>query len=68
MTSYIQSGLIPSGIETVKSHADAVLNEITSDGNLILVHNTFADRETIRKVKSKRESILVPLSKFKYLY
>ena len=30
MVSYIQSGLISSGIETVKSHADAVLNEITS--------------------------------------
>jgi aminodeoxyfutalosine deaminase len=53
MTSYIQSGLISSGIETVKSHSDAVLNEITRNGNLILVHNTFADRAIIRKVKPR---------------
>jgi cytosine/adenosine deaminase-related metal-dependent hydrolase len=53
MASYIQSGLISSGIETVKSHADAVLNEITSDGNLILVHNTFADRTVISKIKPR---------------
>jgi cytosine/adenosine deaminase-related metal-dependent hydrolase len=53
MTSYLQSGLISSGIETVKSHSDAVLNEITRSGNLILVHNTFADRKTIREVKKR---------------
>jgi aminodeoxyfutalosine deaminase len=53
MNSYLQSGLISSGIETVKSHSDAVLNEITRSGNLILVHNTFADRETIRTVKKR---------------
>lgn len=54
MNSYRKSGLISSGIETVKSHADAVLNEITGNGNLILVHNTFADRATIRKVKPRK--------------
>jgi cytosine/adenosine deaminase-related metal-dependent hydrolase len=53
MTSYLQSGLIPSRLETVKSHADAVLNEITRSGNLILVHNTFIDRETIQRVKER---------------
>jgi aminodeoxyfutalosine deaminase len=54
MTSYLQSGLISSGIETAKSHSDAVLNEITLNGNLVLVHNTFADRATIRKIKKRR--------------
>jgi aminodeoxyfutalosine deaminase len=53
MTSYMQSGLISAGIETVKSHSDAVLKEITRNGNLILVHNTFADRAIIRKVKRR---------------
>jgi len=53
MTSYIQSGLISSVVETVKSHPDAVLNEITPNGNLILVHNTFTDRETIRKIQKR---------------
>ena len=53
MTSYIRSGLLPSRLETVKNHADAVLNEITQAGNLILVHNTFADRKTIKAVKKR---------------
>jgi aminodeoxyfutalosine deaminase len=53
MNSYIRSGLISSGIETVKSHHDAVLNEITPSGNLILVHNTFVDRQTIMSVKAR---------------
>jgi cytosine/adenosine deaminase-related metal-dependent hydrolase len=53
MTSYLQSGLITSGLETVKSHADAILNEITNAGNLILVHNTFAGKKVIRMVKER---------------
>jgi aminodeoxyfutalosine deaminase len=53
-TSYEQSGLIPSRLETVKSHIDAVLHEITPSGNLILVHNTFADKLTIGKVCSRK--------------
>jgi cytosine/adenosine deaminase-related metal-dependent hydrolase len=56
MTSYIRSGLIPSRLETAKSHADVILNEITKSGNLILVHNTFTDRNTIRTIK-QRENI-----------
>jgi aminodeoxyfutalosine deaminase len=56
MTSYMQSGLITTGIETVKSHAHAILNEITGTGNLILVHNTFADRKIIITVK-KRDNL-----------
>jgi aminodeoxyfutalosine deaminase len=56
MTSYEKSGLITSKLETVKSHSDAVLNEITNSGNLILVHNTYADRETIGLI-SKRKNL-----------
>ena len=54
MTSYLQSGLIPSRLETAKSHIDAALNEVTRNGNLILVHNTFADRDTIRMIKERK--------------
>ena len=53
MTSYKKSGLIPSILETVKSHADVVLNEITRSGNLILVHNIFANRSMVRLVKER---------------
>jgi aminodeoxyfutalosine deaminase len=49
-SSYKRSGLIPSRLETVKNHSEVVLDEITKSGNLILVHNTFADRNTIRMV------------------
>ncbi len=53
MTSYMRSGLITTGIETVKSHSDSILNEITSAGNLILVHSTFANKQIIRTVKKR---------------
>ena len=53
MTSYQRSGLIPERLETVKNHAEAVLNEITPSGNLILVHNTTADREIIGAVRKR---------------
>jgi cytosine/adenosine deaminase-related metal-dependent hydrolase len=48
--SYRKSGLMPAVPETVRSHSDAVLYEITPSGNLILVHNTFADTEIIEQV------------------
>ena len=56
MDSYRESELIPEVLETVEDHATAVLDEITPSGNLILVHNTYADRNTIKKVK-KRENL-----------
>jgi aminodeoxyfutalosine deaminase len=53
MFSYERSGLIPPRLETAKSHSDVILNEITKSGNLILVHNTFVDRNTIRMIKER---------------
>lgn len=52
IASYEKMGLSKNLI-TPKDHADAIFNEITGSGNLILVHNTFADAETIRKVKKR---------------
>jgi aminodeoxyfutalosine deaminase len=54
MDSFRNSGLMPPAPETVKNHSDAVLNEITPAGNLILVHNTFADRDTVRSVMRRK--------------
>ena len=56
MDSYRESELVPEVLEIIEDHAAAVLDEITPSGNLILVHNTFADRTTIKKVK-KRENL-----------
>ena len=53
MESYRESELLPETREIVSDHAEAVLEEITPSGNLILVHNTFADRTTIRKVRER---------------
>jgi aminodeoxyfutalosine deaminase len=53
MSSYERSGLLPRKLETALSHTEVVLNEITNSGNLILVHNTFADRNTIRAVRNR---------------
>jgi cytosine/adenosine deaminase-related metal-dependent hydrolase len=56
MESFKESGLAVEELETPEDHASAVLDEITPSGNLILVHNTFTDRTTIKKVK-KRENL-----------
>ena len=53
-TSFEKSGLLPTAPETVRSHSDAVLNEITQSGNLMLVHNTFIDAETITMIKTRK--------------
>jgi cytosine/adenosine deaminase-related metal-dependent hydrolase len=55
MESYNKSGLGTGRLETVNNHAEGILEEITSSGNLILVHNTYADRETIQRVKRRRD-------------
>jgi len=56
MDSYKESGLYSGSLETVKDHATAVLDNITSSGNLILVHNTYTDEATVEEV-SKRGNI-----------
>jgi len=53
MLSYQKSGLVPFKLETAKNHTDVIMNEVTKSGNLILVHNTFADRKTIRSIKER---------------
>lgn len=54
MESYKNSGILPSKLEMAADHASAVLNEITPSGNLILVHNSFADKELIEKIRIRK--------------
>lgn len=54
--TYEKSGLMPEFPETPADHTTAVLNEVTGSGNLILVHNTFADRDTVREVKRRKNT------------
>jgi cytosine/adenosine deaminase-related metal-dependent hydrolase len=54
MGSYRRSGLLPDRLETVRNHAEAILTEITPSGNLVLVHNTFVDRDLIRALEKRK--------------
>jgi cytosine/adenosine deaminase-related metal-dependent hydrolase len=45
---------LPVKLETALNHVGVVLDEITTSGNLILVHNTFTDRKTIRMVSERK--------------
>lgn len=55
MDSYRESELVTEGNipDLVRDHATAVLEYITASGNLILVHNTFADENTIDRLKRR---------------
>jgi cytosine/adenosine deaminase-related metal-dependent hydrolase len=55
LESYNKSGIGTDRLETVNNHPQGILEEITSSGNLILVHNTFADREIVQQVKTRRD-------------
>jgi cytosine/adenosine deaminase-related metal-dependent hydrolase len=54
--SYEAGGLLPPVIDIAGSHSDAILNEVTQSGNLILVHNTYTDVDTIRQVNKRRNT------------
>lgn len=54
--SYEKSGLLTDDVMTPSGHAEGILEEITPSGNLILVHNTFADTGTIRKVLRRKNT------------
>ena len=52
--SYRESGLDEGGYETPKNHITAILDEVTPSGNLILVHNTHADAETVKALAPRK--------------
>jgi len=54
--AYDRTGLFPEHPDLPADHVITVINEITSSGNLILVHNTFADRKTIREVQKRKNT------------
>jgi cytosine/adenosine deaminase-related metal-dependent hydrolase len=53
MESFSKAGLIPSLLQTPENCVSAILDEITPSGSLILVHNTLAGRETVRKINPR---------------
>jgi aminodeoxyfutalosine deaminase len=51
--SYENSGLLPDKIQAPANHITAVLDEVTSSGNLIFVHNTFAKPQIVREIRKR---------------
>ena len=45
--------MLPAKIDTTGNHTGIILDEVTRSGNLILVHNTFADRDTVKQVMKR---------------
>ena len=51
--SYEDSGLLPENIQVPADHISAVFDEVTLSGNLILVHNTFAESHIVREIRKR---------------
>ncbi len=53
ISSYRKSSLLSKRQEVVVNHVDTIMNQVTTSGNLVLVHNTFADRDAIKNVRKR---------------
>lgn len=53
MDSYRMANLISGEPETVSTSSEAVTGQVTPSGNLLLVHNTYIDSETLNKIKMR---------------
>jgi aminodeoxyfutalosine deaminase len=51
--SYEDSGLLPENIQVPADHISAIFDEVTLSGNLILVHNTFAETHIVREIRKR---------------
>lgn len=50
MEEFSKAGMLFPDLQTPESCVSAILDEVTPSGSLILVHNTFTDRDTVRKI------------------
>ncbi len=48
--AFKKAGMLPARLETPENIVTAILDQVTPSGSLILVHNTFSDRETVRQI------------------
>ena len=53
LESYREFGINPEWLSLPPSHIDAIKNHVTPAGNLILVHNTYTDAETVEAVNTR---------------
>lgn len=48
-----KAGMLPADLQTPVSCISAIMNEVTPSGSLILVHNTFVDRQTVKNINKR---------------
>lgn len=53
MDTYERSGLIGDNREFASSHEDIIMNHIPQTGNMILVHNTYADSQIVETLQKR---------------
>ncbi len=56
MDSLLKAGMLPKELHTPESCVSAILNEVTPSGSLILVHNTYTDRSTIKAIQKRKNT------------
>lgn len=56
MDSLLKAGMLPKVLSTPESCVSAILNEVTPSGSLILVHNTYTDRPTIKAIQERKNT------------
>jgi cytosine/adenosine deaminase-related metal-dependent hydrolase len=52
-TAYENSGLLPAKLQTPNDSVSAIMDEVTHSGNLILVHNTHADKAAVTEINKR---------------
>lgn len=67
MEAYERSGLMGPDREFASTHEEVVLELIPQNGNLILVHNTYADKQIVDTLK-KRKNLFWCLCPYSNLY
>ena len=48
--SFEKAGMLPRELKTPENITSAILNEVTPSGSLILVHNTYSERDIAKKI------------------
>ena len=53
MEAFKKAGILPHELITPADCVSAILEEVTPSGSLILVHNTYAGRETVKRINTR---------------
>jgi cytosine/adenosine deaminase-related metal-dependent hydrolase len=54
--SFEKAGMLPDQLKTPESITSAILDEVTSSGTLILVHNTYANKKVVNEIGKRKNT------------